>query len=128
VIQRFNRCAGRVAGNGAGGAALARQLRSLIAVTGEGDERAMVRALSSIVTEYQPERLELVGPTHSSRRNGNGGGQLRSRSNGNGNGNGNGSSTPRRRGLRRPAVDDLAAETPDSPSGGGALAGGGSQP
>ena len=117
-----------VAGNGAGGAALARQLRSLIAVTGEGDERAMVRALSSIVPEYQPERLELVGPTHSSRRNGNGGGQLRSRhNNDNGNGNGNGSSTPRRRGLRRPAVEDLAPETPDAPSG-GALAGGGSQP
>jgi FlaA1/EpsC-like NDP-sugar epimerase len=108
-----------VAGNGGGGATLARQLRSLIAVTGEGDERSMVRALSAIVTEYQPERLELVGPAHPSRRNGGNGGQLRSRhTNGNGNGNGNGSSKPRRRGItRRPAVvEDPAPDAPESPS------------
>ena len=110
-----------VAGNGGGGATLARQIRSLIAVTGQGDERAMVRALTAIVAEYQPDRLELVGPTHASRRNGNGGGQLRNRhvsGNGNGNGNGNGSSAPRRRGIpRRPAVvDDLAPETPEATS------------
>jgi FlaA1/EpsC-like NDP-sugar epimerase len=120
-----------VAGNGAGGTTLARQLRSLIAVTGEGDERAMVRALSAIVTEYQPERLELVGT------NGNGGTHKR---NGNGNGgshrarhpNGNGAS---RRRLRRAAVTlaDLTPPVPPPPTvasdtldpPGGAVAGGG---
>ena len=111
-----------VAGNGGGGGAtLARQLRSLIAVTGQGDERSMVRALSAIVTEYQPERLELVGTPQPARRNGNG-------------------SSARRRGInRRPAVgDDLAAAPPEPPAlepettpvppPGGAVAGGGSQP
>ena len=127
-----------VAGNGAGGATLARQLRSLISVTSEGDERSMVKALSAIVTEYQPERLELVGQTNGLRRNGNG----------NGNGhrtrhtNGNGAS---RRRLRRAIVNDLTAPppppaaatqtfepdpllAPDSPivPPGGAVAGGGS--
>ena len=114
------------------------QLRSLIAVTGEGDERAMVRALSAIVTEYQPERLELVGTNgNAHKRNGNG--------NGNGNGhrarhtNGNGAT---RRRLRRatsltdtdltaPAptpqtlvADPLLPDSPDAPPG-GAVAGGG---
>jgi FlaA1/EpsC-like NDP-sugar epimerase len=123
-----------VAGNGAnGGATLARQLRALIAVTGQGDERAMVRALSAIVTEYQPERLELVGT------NGNGHGQKR---NGNGNGtahrarhtNGNGAS---RRRLRRaasladltppvPAPETVASDTLEPPDG--AVAGGGTAP
>ena len=126
-----------VAGNGGGGATLARQLRSLIAVTGEGDERAMVRALSAIVTEYQPERLELVGTNgNGHKRNGN--------ANGNGNGhrarhtNGNGAT---RRRLRRatsltdsdltapaPAPETLVADPlhPDSPDAPpGAVAGGG---
>ena len=80
-----------VTGNGGGGATLARQIRSLIAVTGQGDERTVVRALTAIVTEYQPERLELVG-----RGGGNGnGGLVRPRG-----ANGNGS--PRRRGNGTP--------------------------
>lgn len=92
-----------VAGNGAGGAALARQLRSLIAVTGEGDERAMVRALAAIATEYQPERLELVGATAALRRNGNG---ARPRhSNGNG-------ATRRRIARRGSLITDLGAAAP----------------
>ena len=119
-------------GNGAGGTTLARQLRALIAVTSQGDERGMIRALSAIVTEYQPERLELVGT------NGNGLGLKR---NGNGNGhrprhtNGNGAT---RRRLRRaagpladltppvPAAPTLAPDTLEPP--GGAVAGGGTAP
>jgi FlaA1/EpsC-like NDP-sugar epimerase len=85
-----------VAGNGGGGAMLARQIRSLIAVTGEGDERAVVRALSAIVNEYQPEGLELVTPP---RRNG---GHVRAR-----NSNGNGHSPRRRIARTRRIVDDL---------------------
>ncbi|HWC73504.1 MAG TPA: nucleoside-diphosphate sugar epimerase/dehydratase [Gemmatimonadales bacterium] len=120
-----------VAGNGAGGATLARQIRSLIAVTGQGDERAVVRALTAIVSEYQPEPLELL-PL---RRNGSGG-HLRGRTNGNGQGAGQ-----RRRITRpRPVVEDLAPtttplsnENPEPapippavpPAAGGALAGGG---
>jgi FlaA1/EpsC-like NDP-sugar epimerase len=116
-----------VAGNGGGGATLARQLRSLIAVTGQGDERSMVRALSSIVTEYQPERLELVGPPPPPppRRNGSGG-PLRSRHT-----NGNGGASRRRGITRRPAVvDELALdpETTPVPPSGGAVAGEGSEP
>ena len=121
-----------VAGNGGGGATLARQLRSLIAVTGEGDERAMVRALSAIVTEYQPERLELVGTNgNGHKRNGNGNGHRARHPNGNG--------ASRRRLRRAPSLDDLTAPTaapqtlvadpllPESPEGppGGAVAGGG---
>jgi hypothetical protein len=116
-----------VAGTAAGGGTLARQLRALIAVTGQGDERAMVRALSAIVTEYQPERLELVGT------NGNG-----HKRNGNGNGNGNrarhsnGNGVSRRRLRRAASLGDLTTpaptpqrlETPDAPPG-GAIAGGG---
>jgi FlaA1/EpsC-like NDP-sugar epimerase len=122
-----------VAGNGGGGATLARQIRSLIAVTGQGDERSMVRALSAIVAEYQPERLELVGPPVAARRNGNGA-SLRRHSNGNG--------SSRRRGMsrRNVVVDDLAAPpvptvpeaagltpetTPVPPGDGTALSGGG---
>ena len=121
-----------VAGNGGGGATLARQIRSLIAVTGEGDERSMVRALSTIVTEYQPERLELVGTSTAARRNNNGTPPRR-------HSNGNGSS--RRRGIsqRTAIVDELAAppaptppeaagltpeSTPAPPGGGTALSGG----
>ena len=124
-----------VAGNGGGGATLARQIRSLIAVTGEGDERSMVRALSAIVTEYQPERLELVGTAAGARRNGNGSSVRRSNG-----ANGNGSS--RRRGITRrtPLGDDLSAPpvtappeaagltpetTPAPPTDGTALSGGG---
>jgi FlaA1/EpsC-like NDP-sugar epimerase len=74
-----------VAGNGAGGATLARQLRSLISVTGQGDERSMVRALSAIVTEYQPERLELVAHSaNGARKNGNGTNHRARHTNGNG--------------------------------------------
>jgi FlaA1/EpsC-like NDP-sugar epimerase len=87
-----------VAGNGGGGATLARQIRSLIAVTVQGDERAVIRALSAIATEYQPERLELVNPP---RRNGNGA-PLRTR-----NSNGNGHSPRRRIPRTRRVVDDL---------------------
>jgi hypothetical protein len=121
-----------VAGNGGGGATLARQIRSLIAVTGEGDERSMVRALTAIVTEYQPERLELVGTAAGTRRNGNGT-SLRRHSNGNG--------SSRRRGIsrRNGTGDDLAAppvtappeaagltpETTPRPPTGTALSGGG---
>ena len=121
-----------VAGNGNTGNMLARQLRSLIAVTGQGDERGMIRALSAIVTEYQPERLELVSPPG------------RRHSNGNGNGNGsrtrhpNGNGASRRRLARRvtpapltqpadlPIVPDplLTPGTPGVPPG-GAVAGGG---
>jgi len=91
---------GVVAGNGNGGAALARQLRSLIAATGEGNERAMMRALAAIVTEYQPERLELVSAQPAIRRNGNG---TRVRhSNGNG-------TTPRRLTRRPSIVTDLTS-------------------
>ena len=113
-----------VVGNGAGGATLARQLRSLIAVTGQGDERAVVRALTAIVSEYQPERLELITPP---RRTANGNGRGR-HSNGNG-------QNPRRRIPRsRPVVEDLAPPssssenpepTPVPPAAGGAIAGGG---
>jgi len=115
-----------VAGNGGGGATLARQLRSLIAVTGQGDERSMVRALSAIVAEYQPERLELVDQPAAARRNGNG------------SGNGNGRGASRRRLGRRPSVvTDLPAPPPvvpeiadlpalpDPAPPGGAVAGGG---
>jgi FlaA1/EpsC-like NDP-sugar epimerase len=101
-----------VAGNAAGGATLARQIRSLIAVTGEGDERAMMRALTAIVTEYQPERLELVGHTQlpGTRRNGGG---LRGR-----HGSGNGNGTPRRRAISRPppVIDALEPEAPPAPA------------
>ena len=113
-----------VVGNGAGGATLARQLRSLIAVTGQGDERAVIRALTAIVSEYQPERLELITPP---RRTANGNGRGR-HSNGNG-------QNPRRRIPRsRPVVEDLAPPssssenpepTPVPPAAGGAIAGGG---
>ena len=118
-----------VAGNGAGGATLARQLRSLIAVTGQGDERAMVRALSAIVTEYQPERLELVGTNgNGHKRNGNGNGHRVRHTNGNG---------ASRRRLRRaatladltppvPATPTIASDTLEPP--GGAVAGGGTAP
>src|SRR6267378_993139 len=115
-----------VAGNGGGGATLARQLRSLNAVTGQGDERSMVRALSAIVAEYQPERLELVDQPAAARRNGNG------------SGNGNGRGASRRRLGRRPSVvTDLPAPPPvvpeiadlpalpDPAPPGGAVAGGG---
>jgi FlaA1/EpsC-like NDP-sugar epimerase len=114
-----------VAGNGAGGATLARQLRALIAVTGQGDERAMVRALSAIVTEYQPERLELIGTNGNGyKRNGNGNGHRARHSNGNG--------ASRRRLRRAASLGDLTTpaptpqrlETPDAPPG-GAIAGGG---
>jgi len=124
-----------VTGNGNGGALLARQLRTLIAVTGEGDEHAMMRALSTIVTEYQPERLELVGAATQRRSNGNG--YSRPHTNGNG-------ATRRRVSRRPPAVTDQEAPvvapanggpvlpdpllSPDStiPPSGGAVAGGGS--
>ena len=118
-----------VAGNGAGGATLARQLRSLIAVTGQGDERAMVRALSAIVTEYQPERLELVGTNgNGHKRNGTGNGHRVRHTNGNG---------ASRRRLRRaatladltppvPATPTIASDTLEPP--GGAVAGGGTAP
>jgi len=123
-----------VTGNGSIGTMLARHVRALIAVTGQGDERAMMRALSTIVTEYQPERLELVGQAAAARRNGN--------ANGNGSrtrhSNGNGAS--RRRLARRtpvtreptpglPIVSDplLTPDTPDVPPG-GAVAGGGTGP
>ncbi|HJS42791.1 MAG TPA: nucleoside-diphosphate sugar epimerase/dehydratase [Gemmatimonadales bacterium] len=86
-----------VAGNGGGGAILARQIRSLIAVTGQGDERAVVRALTAIVSDYQPEHLELVSP---SRRNGHGGTRAKS--------NGNGHATRRRVARSRRVVEDLA--------------------
>ena len=101
-----------VTGNGGGGAMLARQIRSLIAVTGEGDERTVVRALSTIVTEYQPERLELVGRGNGARN----GGSVRPRGgNGKGNGNGNGNGSARRRSngngsSRRASVVDEPAE------------------
>src|SRR5207237_8040523 len=105
-----------VAGNGGGGATLARQIRSLIAVTGQGDERSVVRALTAIVAEYQPEGLELVTPW---RRNGSGNGaQLRVRGNGNG-------GSPRRRPMptRRQVVEDESAPLPpidtDAAAGGG---------
>ena len=102
-----------VAGNGGGGATLARHLRALIAVTTEGDERSVVRALSTIVTEYQPERLELVG-----RRNGNG--YVRPRAT-----NGNGNGLPRRRTTppaipsgRQAVIDELSPDTsPPEPPG-----------
>ena len=127
-----------VAANGAHGATLARQIRSLIAVTVEGNERGVVRALTAIVSEYQPESLELVGAT--ARRNGNG--QLKRHANGNANGNGNGNGNgAHRRAISRPpahapVVDDLAPEPPErreapslpSPRSGGAVAGGGSVP
>jgi FlaA1/EpsC-like NDP-sugar epimerase len=104
-----------VAGNGGGGATLARQIRSLISVTTQGDERSVIRALTAIVSEYQPERLELVG-----RRNGNG--LLRPRgANGNGRRSSNGA-------ARRAVVDELAEETTTTPPDGGAVAGGGGQP
>ncbi|MFN2571126.1 MAG: polysaccharide biosynthesis protein [Gemmatimonadales bacterium] len=124
-----------VAGSERGGTTLARQIRSLIAVTGQGDERAMVRALTAIVEEYQPERLELVGPAGAARRNGNGNGQPRRATNGNGNGHGNSNGTGRRRGVTRssrpPIAEDVSLETSLSPDvtpvppSGGAVAGGG---
>ena len=86
-----------VTGNGGGGATLARQIRSLISVTGQGDERTVVRALSTIVTEYQPERLELVG-----RGGGNGNALARPRG-----ANGNGQAPPRRR-TRTPPTQRAA--------------------
>jgi FlaA1/EpsC-like NDP-sugar epimerase len=96
-----------VTGNGAGGATLARQIRSLIAVTSEGDEHAMMRALSAIVSEYQPERLELVGSPApiAPRRNGK-------------HSNGNGASAVRRRGISRRAtlVDPETPDSTDSPT------------
>ncbi|MGH7520172.1 MAG: polysaccharide biosynthesis protein [Gemmatimonadales bacterium] len=93
-----------VAGNGGAGGTLARQIRSLIAVTSEGDERAMVRALSAIVSEYQPERLELIGPPAAPRRNG---GK---------HSNGNGASANRRRISRRDTALLDPDRTPDSPT------------
>ena len=101
-----------VAGNGSNGTALARQIRSLIAVTHDGDERAMVRALTAIVAEYQPERAEII-PAIRSHRSG--------IAAGNGNGNGNGSGRPRRRnrrGASRLPVDDssIAATPTDAPA------------
>jgi FlaA1/EpsC-like NDP-sugar epimerase len=54
-----------VEGNDGGGSALARRLRYLIAVTERGDERAVIRAISAIVTEFRPEPVEVV-----TRRNG----------------------------------------------------------
>ena len=110
-----------VAGNGGGGATLARQIRSLIAVTGQGDERSVVRALTAIVAEYQPEGLELVTPW---RRNGSGNGaQLRVRGNGNG-------GSPRRRPMptRRQVIEDESAPLPpvdtDAAAGSGGSTGG----
>jgi FlaA1/EpsC-like NDP-sugar epimerase len=50
-----------VEGTDSGGSALARRLRYLIAVTERGDDRAVVRALSAIVSEFQPEPVELAG-------------------------------------------------------------------
>ncbi|HXM37871.1 MAG TPA: nucleoside-diphosphate sugar epimerase/dehydratase [Gemmatimonadales bacterium] len=106
-----------VTGNGVGGATLARQIRSLIAVTGQGDERTVVRALTAIVSEYQPERLELVGRGNGSRGNGNGGG-TRPRG-----ANGNGPSAARRRtngtpSTRRGLVVDDAPVPEDGPAAG----------
>jgi len=73
-----------------------------------------VRALSAIVTEYQPERLELVGKASgATRRNGNG--------NGNGNGhrtrytNGNGASR-RRLNRRATIVADLGGPATPVPT------------
>jgi len=100
-----------VTGNGAGGTLLARQLRTLIAVTGEGDEHAMMRALSTIVTEYQPERLELVGAGTQRRSNGNGNGYACRHANGNG-------ATRRRVSRRPPAVTDQEAPVVASGNGG----------
>jgi FlaA1/EpsC-like NDP-sugar epimerase len=111
-----------VTGNGVGGATLARQIRSLIAVTGQGDERTVVRALTAIVSEYQPERLELVG-----RGNGNSnGGGTRPRG-----ANGNGSSRRRTNGnppaRRSMVVDETSAAVPDDVRrAAGELSGGGS--
>jgi FlaA1/EpsC-like NDP-sugar epimerase len=93
-----------VAGNASGGATLARQLRSLISVTTQADERSVVRALNAIVAEYQPERLELVGRRNGKHANG------RSR-----NGNGTGSHAARRRAppaARREVIDALTPEIP----------------
>jgi FlaA1/EpsC-like NDP-sugar epimerase len=96
-----------VAGNGIGGATLARQIRSLIAVTGQGDERTVVRALATIVTEYQPERLELVGRAGGGGGNGNGNGNgLRARANG------NGQSPPRRRSNTPPSRRAIVVDEP----------------
>ena len=92
-----------VAGNGNGGATLARQLRGLLAATSQGDERAMIRALGAIVTEYQPERLEFVAQPAYARRNGNGGSRTRHT-------NGNGAS--RRRLARRIAPAPAPAAPP----------------
>ncbi|HTI05324.1 MAG TPA: nucleoside-diphosphate sugar epimerase/dehydratase [Gemmatimonadales bacterium] len=92
-----------VAGNDAGaGAALARQIRSLISVTGQADERSVMRALGAIVQEYRPERLELVNPGPA-RRNGNGNG---------GGGGGNGGSHRRRSSSPRQQVIDALVEEP----------------
>jgi FlaA1/EpsC-like NDP-sugar epimerase len=119
-----------VAGNDVGaGTALARQIRSLISVTGEGDERGMVRALNAIVTEYQPG-LELVQGRVTG--NGNGNGRTRGAGGANGNGNGaNGHPTKRRAPSRRhQVIDELAvpdAVDPVNPAQsdpGGAIAGG----
>jgi FlaA1/EpsC-like NDP-sugar epimerase len=121
-----------VAGSGISGATLARQIRQLIAVTGQGDERTVVRALSTIVTEYQPERLELIG------RAGGGGGNGNGTGNGNGNGNAtrhrgaNGNGQGRRRGAtsntppsRRAIVVDEPVETDEMNPTVGEMGGGG---
>jgi FlaA1/EpsC-like NDP-sugar epimerase len=103
-----------VAGNGNGGATLARQIRQLIAVTGQGDERAVIRALNTIVTEYKPEHLELVPLP---RRNG--GPPLRVKSNGNG--------SHRRRSMpsRRAVIEEEPSPVIPPISGDVAASGGG---
>jgi polysaccharide biosynthesis protein len=119
-----------VAGNGGRGATLARQIRSLIAVTVEGNERGVVKALTAIVSEYQPESLELVGAT--SRRNGNG--HLKRHANGHANGNANGhanghaNGNANGNGAHRRAISPEPREAPSlpPPRSGGAVAGGGS--
>jgi FlaA1/EpsC-like NDP-sugar epimerase len=98
-----------VAGNGGNGAALARQIRSLIAVTHDGDERAMMRALNSIVTEYHPEGLELIPAIR----------HHRIAANGNGNGNGT-SRAPTRRRNSRPNRRRIVADPPAAPVAGDA--------
>ena len=99
-----------VAGNGGSGAMLARQIRSLINVTGQADERSVMKALGAIVAEYRPERLELVGPPV--RRNGNGNGHRRR------------TSTPRQAVIdalaEQPAEDPTPTSTPPAAELGGA--------
>lgn len=63
-----------VESNGDHGVELARRLRSLIAVTARGDESAMLRALTALVPDYQPEPLVSIlrrtGSLGARRRNG----------------------------------------------------------